>query len=445
MDSDKDDVLSLNDEPNRESSDEFSGFSPLRDTSPKLSNSKKKGNSKPAASKGKALKKKTSKTSNKENRNLPASGAGQSSRGQKKDSDRNPLLDISKLTEQEINQLQEKLGIVLPHQQYADAEDIQSIFGDSLENLPSLRVEFDPTELSDGENPQNRQNNNRQISLELHDALFEAEEGEIVDEWELPRLKAPEKGIPVSETLAKKVNLACTSQCDVDSLVIKYKIPQNCDRACPPLVNNEVWKIMNKQAQSNDKSIQDIQNLVATGITPIIKLAEVLKPQIRTNAEAKTLLSDSLTLLGQVQFQLSVRRRYFIRPNLRNKYSGLCNISTPISDKLFGDDITKDIKSYDSLSGLGKDQNYFYPRPLRGAAREAITLDVDIPLVIIILSMVMVLVTARIMVMGRIEDSIHILQEGTIDSQRGLMEPKRQLRLLQLPQTNRISTGRYCW
>ena len=369
MDSDKDDVLSLNDEPNRESSDEFSGFSPLRDTSPKLSNSKKKGNSKSAASKGKALKKKTSKTSNKENRNVPASGAGQSSRGQKKDSDRNPLLDISKLTEQEINQLREKLGIVLPHQQYADAEDIQSIFGDSLENLPSLRVEFDPTELSDGENPQNRQNNKRQISSELHDALFEAEEGEIVDEWELPRLKAPEKGIPVSETLAKKVNLACTSQCDVDSLVIKYKIPQNCDRACPPLVNNEVWKIMNKQAQSNDRSIQDIQNLVATGITPIIKLAEVLKPQIRTNAEAKTLLSDSLTLLGQVQFQLSVRRRYFIRPNLRKKYSGLCNISTPISDKLFGDDITKDIKSYDSLSGLGKDQNYFYPRPLRGAAR----------------------------------------------------------------------------
>ena len=59
--------------------------------------------------------------------------------------------------------------------------------------------------------------------------------------------------------------------------------------------------------------------------------------------------------------------------------------------------------------------------------------------------MVMVLVTARIMVMGRIEDSIHILQEGTIDSQRGLVEPKRQLRLLQLPQTNIISTGRYCW
>ena len=121
---------------------------------------------------------------------MPASDAGQSSRGQKKDSDRNPLLDISKLSEQEINQLREKLGIALPYQQYADAEDIQFI---SFKNLPSLRVEFDPAELSDGENPQNRQNNKRQISSELQDALFEAEEEEIVDEWELPRLKAPEK------------------------------------------------------------------------------------------------------------------------------------------------------------------------------------------------------------------------------------------------------------
>ena len=39
MDSDKDKVLSPNDEPNRESSGEFSGFSSLRDASAKLSNS----------------------------------------------------------------------------------------------------------------------------------------------------------------------------------------------------------------------------------------------------------------------------------------------------------------------------------------------------------------------------------------------------------------------
>ena len=127
---------------------------------------------------------------------------------------------------------------------------------------------------------------------------------------------------------------------------------------------------MNKYDQTQGKGIQDIQNLVATGITPIIKLAEVLKPHIMVNPEAKTLLSDSLTLLRQVQFNLSTRRRYFIRPNLKKKYHSLCNISKPVTDKLFGDDITKDIKTCDSLFILSKEQNYgYYSRPQRGAGR----------------------------------------------------------------------------
>lgn len=217
--------------------------------------------------------------------------------------------------------------------------------------MPNLKVRFDSADLSDSETP-------REISTELCDALFGSEEGEIIDEWELPRLKAPEKGKAVSETLASKVNLACTSQCDVDSLISKYKIPENCNKACPPAVNQEIWKILDKRAQSQDRGFQEIQNLVTTGITPIIKLAEVLKPQIVANREAKTLLSDSLTLLGQVQYNLSIRRRYMIRPNLKKKYTSLCNISTPISDKLFGDDIVKDIKNCDSMYGLGKDQGY---------------------------------------------------------------------------------------
>ena len=85
------------------------------------------------------------------------------------------------------------------------------------------------------------------------------------------------------------------------------------------------------------------------------------------------------------------------------------------------------------------------PDLLEAQQKEALTHDVDMPLVIITLSMVMVLVTARIMVMGLIEDFILILQEGSIDSQRELVEPERHLRLLQHPKTNRTSTGRYRW
>ena len=136
------------------------------------------------------------------------------------------------------------------------------------------------------------------------------------------------------------------------------KFQKNCDQACLPVVNQDIWKILDKRAQNQDKGIQDIQNLVATGITPIIKLADVLKSQFIANKEAKTLLSDALTLLGQVQYNLSVRRCYIIRPNLKKKYTSLCNISKPISNQLFGDEIVKEIKNCDSMYSLGKDYGY---------------------------------------------------------------------------------------
>ena len=103
MDSDRDDVLSLNDD--RESSMEFSGFSPLMDTSPRRS---KQGKS--AVPKDKPRKKKSSKRSkNKENKS--ASSAAGPVR-QKISSDKSPILDISKLSQQDISQLREVLGII---------------------------------------------------------------------------------------------------------------------------------------------------------------------------------------------------------------------------------------------------------------------------------------------------------------------------------------------
>ena len=48
-----------------------------------------------------------------------------------------------------------------------------------------------------------------------------------------------------------------------------------------------------------------------------------------------------------------------IRPNLKKKYHSLCNISTPITTQLFGDDIARDVKNFDSMVSLGKDQASF--------------------------------------------------------------------------------------
>ena len=76
------------------------------------------------------------------------------------------------------------------------------------------------------------------------------------------------------------MNTICTSQCDTKNIIFKYKIPGNCDKLCSPMINNEIWKIMNKRAQSYDKCFSDIQNLVAMSVVPIIKLFDIVKPHI---------------------------------------------------------------------------------------------------------------------------------------------------------------------
>ena len=132
------------------------------------------------------------------------------------------------------------------------------------------------------------------IENNLGDALFgspcendnETNENEQVDndfDWKLPRLKVPEKGSAILQSLANLTNIACTSQCVTDTIVQKYKIPQNCDKLAAPIVNNEVWKILYKTAHSYDKCFTDIHNLVAADMA--INLAEITGYQFSWNSK----------------------------------------------------------------------------------------------------------------------------------------------------------------
>jgi hypothetical protein len=326
--------------------------------------SKDKSNSKDKTSKSNVSKvtKKKQSGSDKNNNELSVSQVGCNKQ--------TPALDLSKLSENDIKSLRELLGIPSTEPQYADDDDITSLFGTSLENLPRMTIEVDADQISDTDDVIKQR---KRTNIDMSSALFDDDEAEC-DTWELPRLKAPDKGKPISPSLAKVINVACTTQCETDSLISKYSVPENCEMACPPLVNNEIWKILNKRTQTQDRSIVQTQNLVASGMTPIIRLAEVLKPQIMANQEAKTLLCDALTLMGQVQFNLSIRRRYMIRPALKRKYYPLCNISQQITNKLFGDEVSKEIKACDSVSYIGRNDNFVRGRgpgryPRRGGFR----------------------------------------------------------------------------
>lgn len=155
--------------------------------------------------------------------------------------------------------------------------------------------------------------------MQLKEALFaddsQSKENEPMANdmiWQLPKLKAPKKGEAVSPSLASLINTACTSQCEVDDIISQYKLPSNCEKMSAPSVNPEIWSEIRRKAQTYDKAFQDIQTLVAMGMIPIVRLINLLKSHM--TEEAKSLVSDAMILLDQAQFNISVRRRYMIRP-----------------------------------------------------------------------------------------------------------------------------------
>ncbi|XP_053373635.1 uncharacterized protein LOC123550464 [Mercenaria mercenaria] len=214
------------------------------------------------------------------------------------------------------------------------------------------------------------------MSGKLLQAMFgkEAENKESTEgtEWAQPKLKSVVIGEAISPSLAKLINTTCTSACCTEDIVQKYQISENCCNLSPPMVNQEVWKILEKKGRSYDRMLVDIQTLVASGMVPIIKLAETMGENL--NQSAKQCISDALTLFGQVQYHLSLRRRYIIRPSLKKKYKNICNQSTPITNQLFGDDIVKEIKNCDtgiSLASQRYENRHFRGRQSVGNYRNA--------------------------------------------------------------------------
>ncbi|KAH3872872.1 hypothetical protein DPMN_036095 [Dreissena polymorpha] len=228
------------------------------------------------------------------------------------------ILDITKLSQKDIASLRNLLGIehvaseqVVSSEHVAGSGTLFPEYEDEVE-VPYQR------QVCASDDEQDYSNLNKGFS----DALFCSDNNNnIVScdnsdmEWDMPKLKTPVKGKPVCDSLAKLINVACSTPYETDVFLEKYKVPENCDHVTPPLVNQEIWKILDKKSHANDRLLVDIHNLVASGFAPIIKLADLLNSHI--SAEAKNCISYCLTILGQVQYHISVRRRYMIRPCLR--------------------------------------------------------------------------------------------------------------------------------
>ena len=75
--------------------------------------------------------------------------------------------------------------------------------------------------------------------------------------------------------------------------------------------------------------------------------------------------NDSLALMGQVNYQLNLFRREQLKPELKKSYRSLCNAALPVTDLLFGEDLSKAAKEVEDRQKISNKIGFQYGRGLR--------------------------------------------------------------------------------
>ena len=62
--------------------------------------------------------------------------------------------------------------------------------------------------------------------------------------------------------------------------------------------------------------------------------------------------NDALALLGHASFKLNMFRREQIKPELKKEYRSLCSSSIPVTNELFGEDLSKAAKEVEEKNKI---------------------------------------------------------------------------------------------
>jgi hypothetical protein len=140
----------------------------------------------------------------------------------------------------------------------------------------------------------------------------------------------------------------------------KYDRPENCESLFVPKTNESVWPSLKKRTQDLDAKLQRVQNFQLKAMYPNLQLFDELfkatrskKGMDHTNtARCLNLAKDTFQLLQVAFTDVSYRRRYLIKQDLKPSYKQLCNDNNEITKNLLGDNIDAKIKEIEMSTKL---------------------------------------------------------------------------------------------
>ncbi|KAK3093482.1 hypothetical protein FSP39_016269, partial [Pinctada imbricata] len=179
------------------------------------------------------------------------------------------------------------------------------------------------------------------------------------------REDADKSGPKIHEELAKHVmdnfhGRTCEEK--AKTLAKKYDRPSNCEQCFVPKTNESVWPSLKKKTQDLDAKLQRLQNFQLKAMYPTLQLFDKLfgaaaNKKGMTHAETVqclNLVKDSFQLLQVAFTDMSYRRRYLIKGDLKPSYKQLWNDTNKITKNLLGDNLDtkmKEIEMSAQLSG----------------------------------------------------------------------------------------------
>lgn len=159
---------------------------------------------------------------------------------------------------------------------------------------------------------------------------------------------ASEFGDPLRPCVANSFASLTSHDADkdkLDSWKKKYKAPENCKLLCAPKVNPEIWNQLPNKAKQRDFQLQHLQSNISMATVAIGKAVEEIMSEDPGQDSVLSYLMEGANILGCASRDMSIRRRHEIKQSINADFSGICGNSTPITEYLFGDNVTESLKT----------------------------------------------------------------------------------------------------
>ena len=180
----------------------------------------------------------------------------------------------------------------------------------------------------------------------------ETTNSDVIDSLTQVLLPNPKQSPPIGEKIACLVNKILTGELSSETLKTKaeqYPAPDNCKHLTTVLVNEEIWDLMARKTKAVDLAFQKVQEPLVQGLSALTILADQLLKDIQNNTTTDTAvvlqkLMDDIALEGSANWNITMKRRELIKPDLSPPYTRLCKEDIKPSTKLFGDDLSKHVR-----------------------------------------------------------------------------------------------------